>query len=99
MRVSLPSKGETMEAIAPLVIVALFVGSLILERTFPARRLPRVKGWLAKGIGFFLVIMAVNAIVPMLIVERLAAVTPLGLQSLGLWGTIPAFVAFELVAY
>jgi sterol desaturase/sphingolipid hydroxylase (fatty acid hydroxylase superfamily) len=89
-----------MDAIAPIVILGSFVAALILERVFPARPLPRVRWWLAKGIAFFVLIMGINGLVPMLVAGGVAAHTPLHLQHLGvLPGALLAFVATQFFSY
>src|SRR5690349_22294447 len=87
-----------MEAIVPVVIVTLFAAGLIVERVFPARPLPRVRWWLAKGIAFFVLAMTINALVPAL----LAGVvwTPLHLQRIGtVPGALLAFTVGEFLGY
>lgn len=88
-----------MEAIVPLVIISVFIGSLVVERLFPARPLPRVRWWLAKGVVFFVVAMAINGLVPYAIVTLLAPHAPPRLARLGLWGTPITFLVAPLVVY
>jgi len=60
-----------MEQIVPVVIVAFFVLGLAVERLLPARPLPRVRGWTARALASFVSTMAVNALVPAVLVGAL----------------------------
>lgn len=89
-----------MEAIINLSIPVLFVLALVVERLFPARALPRVKGWVLKGIGFFLLTGLVNALVPPLLAEALGPYAPWSLAALGaVGGALVGIVVTDLVAY
>jgi sterol desaturase/sphingolipid hydroxylase (fatty acid hydroxylase superfamily) len=78
-----------------------FLGLLVLERLVPARPLPHVRWWLAKGIIAFFFVGAANAIVPgallSLLGDRLAL---LPLASLGTVGGAVVVVLFgDLLGY
>lgn len=90
----------SLEPLVPLFILAFFAVGLVLERVFAARPLPRVRGWYLRAGLCFVVTMAVNAVVPMLVAEHAAAHAPLHLSSLGLLGGgAVAFVASDFFAY
>jgi sterol desaturase/sphingolipid hydroxylase (fatty acid hydroxylase superfamily) len=89
-----------METIISILIPSLFVVGLILERAFPARPLPKVKRWLAKGIFFFLVTGAVNAVMPALVAMAVGNRAPLNLSGLPmLAGALIAFLVSDFIAY
>jgi hypothetical protein len=60
-----------MEAILPLLIPVVFVLGLVLERLFPARQLPKVKGWWLRGVVFFFIAGGINAMLPLVVVTAL----------------------------
>jgi sterol desaturase/sphingolipid hydroxylase (fatty acid hydroxylase superfamily) len=89
-----------LEQLVPVFIIAFFAVGMVLERAFAARPLPRVAGWnLRAGIGF-VVTLAVNAVVPMLVATVVAGKTLLDLRGLGtLAGGGVAFLLSDLLAY
>jgi sterol desaturase/sphingolipid hydroxylase (fatty acid hydroxylase superfamily) len=89
-----------METILPILIPLTFLAFFALERMFPARPLPKVKWWVVKGLLFFFVVAAINAIVPALVAEAVTKVAkPVDLQPLGLAGALVVLVANEVVGY
>ena len=94
------SRREGMEAIINLLIPVIFVLALVLERLFPARALPPVRGWLLKGVVFFAVTGAINTVLPPLIARGLAPITPWSLAALGTeGGALVGIVVTDLVSY
>src|SRR5262245_22905380 len=89
-----------MEDIVSLLIPVLFVVSIVAERLFPARPLPKVRHWLLKGFFFFVLTGAINALVPALIGPRLGMLTVVDSSRLGLLGSaFVALLASEFLAY
>jgi sterol desaturase/sphingolipid hydroxylase (fatty acid hydroxylase superfamily) len=89
-----------MENLISILIPSLFVVGLILERLFPARQLPKVKRWLAKGIFFFLLTGAVNAAVPALVAVVVGQRAPLHLSGLPtVAAALVGFLLSDFVAY
>jgi sterol desaturase/sphingolipid hydroxylase (fatty acid hydroxylase superfamily) len=89
-----------METILAILIPATFVMMLVLERCFPGRELPRVRGWLAKGVAFFVMGGVLGAMVPALLVTAIAPYAPLHLTGLGTaGGAVAGFLAADLVGY
>lgn len=89
-----------MEAIINLLIPVIFVVALVIERVFPARELPRVRGWLLKGIGFFLIAGLFNGLIPPLLAAALGPYAPWSLAPLGTAaGVLIGIVATDFVAY
>ena len=90
-----------METILTILIPITFVFFFVLERVFPARPLPAIRGWALKGFGFFVVFGAIATFVPALVAEAVASrATPLELGFLGtLPGAVAVLIANEIVAY
>lgn len=89
-----------MEAILNALVPVTFFAMLGLERVFPARRLPTVKAWLAKGIAWFFLSGVLNGVIPALIVHgasslHLVRPSPLGTLS----GALVAFLLADLLNY
>jgi sterol desaturase/sphingolipid hydroxylase (fatty acid hydroxylase superfamily) len=89
-----------METVIPILVPATFVLALVLERLFPARALPKVRGWLLRGIVCFVVTGMLNGIIPMLLTMAIAGRTPLHLGTLGtLAGALVGFLVSDFVSY
>jgi sterol desaturase/sphingolipid hydroxylase (fatty acid hydroxylase superfamily) len=89
-----------MEAILPLLVPVVFVLALILERVFPARELPKVKGWMLRGLLAFVMTGLINGLLPVFVVGALGGRSLLHLSGLGLAaGAIVAFVVTDFFGY
>jgi sterol desaturase/sphingolipid hydroxylase (fatty acid hydroxylase superfamily) len=89
-----------MEELVPVVILASYFGLLTLERLVPARPLPAVRGWTARGLAFFFAALVVNGGVPALVAGLLGGHTLLDGAGLGvLGGAAAVFVCSELFNY
>jgi sterol desaturase/sphingolipid hydroxylase (fatty acid hydroxylase superfamily) len=89
-----------METLIGIVIPVSFVVALVLERLFPARPLPKIKGWLGKGIVFFAFTFAVNGVVPAVVAALVGPRAPLHLAGLGTAaGALTGFVVADFVGY
>jgi sterol desaturase/sphingolipid hydroxylase (fatty acid hydroxylase superfamily) len=89
-----------LEALLPLIILVSYPVALIVERRFPARPLPQVKGWLWKGLLFFGLAFVLNGALPALIAIAVGPRAPLNLSGLGtLAGALVGFLAADLVGY
>jgi sterol desaturase/sphingolipid hydroxylase (fatty acid hydroxylase superfamily) len=89
-----------MEAILPILIPSTFALMLVFERLFPGRQLPKVRFWLAKGIVFFVLTGAVNAVVPAIAAMLLRGWSPLHLSGVGVVpGALLGAVLADLVGY
>ena len=89
-----------MEAVLTLLIPVVFVVSLIVERIFPARKLPKVRFWLLKGFIFFFISGAINAIVPAVMTPVLAPLSVVPGAKLGIaLGAILTLLLAELFGY
>jgi sterol desaturase/sphingolipid hydroxylase (fatty acid hydroxylase superfamily) len=86
-----------METIAGPLIPFSFVALLVVERVFPARRLPRVRWWLLKGFIGFAIAGALSAVIPAAITSALALHTLAGVPA---WAqVVVALLATELLSY
>lgn len=89
-----------MEAIVPLLIPSLYVLCLIVERVWPARPLPKIKGYMLRMTLGFLVAGVVNALVPLAVVTAMGGRSLLHLSGLGVVaGALVAFVVADFFAY
>jgi sterol desaturase/sphingolipid hydroxylase (fatty acid hydroxylase superfamily) len=89
-----------MQAILPLLIPIVFVLGLLVERLFPARQLPKVKGWWRRGLVFFFVAGGINAMLPLAVVTALDGRSLFHLAGLGLvGGALVAFVVTDMLGY
>jgi sterol desaturase/sphingolipid hydroxylase (fatty acid hydroxylase superfamily) len=90
----------TFEELFPILMPSTFAAFLILERLVPGRELPRVRGWLLKGIAFFLLVGGTNAILPALALEALGSRTVFHLSSVGTFGgALLVLLANDLLGY
>lgn len=89
-----------MEAIVTLLIPVTYVLCLILERVFPARPLPHVKGHLLRGILAFVMSGLINALLPLAVVGALQGRSLFRLSGLGVvLGAVLAFVVTDFFSY
>jgi sterol desaturase/sphingolipid hydroxylase (fatty acid hydroxylase superfamily) len=89
-----------MEAIITPLIPLTYVVCLILERLFPARQLPKIKGWLLRGLLAFLMSGLINALLPMAIVTAVGGWSLFHLSGLGpVAGALVVFVVSDSVGY
>jgi len=89
-----------MEAILTPLIPVTYVLCLILERVFPARSLPQVKGWLLRGALAFVMTGVINALLPMALVSVLAGHSLFDLSGLGtVLGAVVGFVLTDFFSY
>lgn len=89
-----------MELILGLTPPVVFALMLFLERRFPARPLPPVKGWAIKGWLFFTFTGIVNGGLPMLLAMLLGGSTLLNLSALNpLLGGVLGYVVADFFAY
>jgi sterol desaturase/sphingolipid hydroxylase (fatty acid hydroxylase superfamily) len=94
------SRPLCMETLLGVLIPLTFVAMLALERLFPAQPLPRVRGWLLKGILFFVLGGAFASLLPALVTSLLGEHAPFNLSGLGtVVGGLVGFVAADLVSY
>jgi sterol desaturase/sphingolipid hydroxylase (fatty acid hydroxylase superfamily) len=100
-RERLPGEGEiAMENIIGIAIPVSYIIALVIERRFAAQPLPRVRGWLWKGLAFFAFTGVVNAIVPAVVATVVGPRAPLHLGGWGaLAGGIVGFLVADFVGY
>ncbi len=89
-----------METILGILIPFTFVAVIVLERVFPGRELPRVRGWLLKGIVFFVMTGVMASVIPALVALVIGSHTVLNLRPLGtLAGGIVGFALADVASY
>ena len=89
-----------MEAILTPLIPATYLLCLILERLFPARELPRIKGHLLRGVLAFVMTGLINALLPLGLVSALGGRSLLHWSGLGVVaGALLAFVVTDMISY
>jgi sterol desaturase/sphingolipid hydroxylase (fatty acid hydroxylase superfamily) len=89
-----------MDTIVSVLIPLIFVVMLVVERIFPAMPLPKVRFWVAKGIVFFVLVGAANALIPAAIAAAFGGRSLLHLEWLGiLAGAVLSFLAGDFVGY
>jgi sterol desaturase/sphingolipid hydroxylase (fatty acid hydroxylase superfamily) len=94
------SRLPVMEKLLPVIILVAFIIALLVEHRFPARPLPKVRGWLAKGLLFFAIAFVMNGAIPALIATAVGNHAPLDLSRLGTFGgAIAGFLLADLVGY
>jgi sterol desaturase/sphingolipid hydroxylase (fatty acid hydroxylase superfamily) len=85
------------EDLLGLLIPAMFLGMLAIETMGTGRRWPDARLWRLKGLGFFVVLMTINIVLPSLLPDGLAAHSLLPGRRLGLaGGIIVGFLALTL---
>jgi sterol desaturase/sphingolipid hydroxylase (fatty acid hydroxylase superfamily) len=89
-----------MQTIPTFLFPVSYVVALVIERILPARPLPAVRWWLAKGIVFFAITGVVNAVMPLAVAAVLGDHRLFDLGSLPLAASVAiAFVAGDLANY
>jgi sterol desaturase/sphingolipid hydroxylase (fatty acid hydroxylase superfamily) len=89
-----------MQAIVGILFPTTFILMLVLERIFPARKLPKIRFWFVKGLVFFVMAAIVGGLVPALIAAPVQAHSPLKLGFLGTaLGGVIAFLVTDIVSY
>src|SRR5262245_8337605 len=85
---------------ASLVVFALFGGLMLWEALWPARQLPRVKGWRAMGLCGFAVFFLLSTYMPYLWADYIGHLRVLDLSGLGTTGGAAcAALVYEAGAY
>lgn len=83
-----------------LSALAIFAGLIAWEALFPARRLPRVRGWQLMGLASFAVYFYLSSYLPILWDGYLARFQLFDLTGLGTWGgALAGLLVYELGAY
>ncbi len=86
--------------IVTLAIPLTFVSLALLERLRPARPLPRISWWKAKGVLFFLITGGLATTAPLLWTDMFRAHRLLDLEGLGTaGGAVVGLLAYQLASY
>jgi sterol desaturase/sphingolipid hydroxylase (fatty acid hydroxylase superfamily) len=82
----MPTPLEILRDPVSLTVLALYAALIIFEALFPARQLPRVKGWRVSGLIAFAVYFFLSSYLPLFWNVYLARLQLLDLSALGTWG-------------
>ncbi len=83
-----------------LIVLAIYAGLIAWEMLFPARVLPRVKGWQFRGLSAFVIFFFLSSYLPLLWSAPLAAIQLFDLTALSTWGGIAiGLLLYELGVY
>ena len=83
-----------------LTVLALYAALIALEALFPARPLPKVRGWRTRALLVFAFYFFLSSYLPLLWTETLAPYQLFNLESLNPWvGAGLAVLVYELLVY
>src|SRR5262249_5559543 len=83
-----------------LTVLALYGALILLEALFPARPLPRIKGWKTKALVVFILYFFLSSYLPLLWGDTLAAYQLFDLTALNpVVGAGIAVLVYELLVY
>ncbi len=83
-----------------LAVFALYGALIAWEALFPARPLPRIRGWRLRGLASFAAYFFLSSYLPLAWTETLGRFQLFDLTGLGTWGGLAAgFVVFETALY
>ena len=83
-----------------LVVLAMYAGLMIWEAVTPGNQLPKIKGWVTRGLISFGVYFYLSSYLPLIWDEYLAEYQLMNLSSLGtIGGAIVGIMLFEFVLY
>jgi sterol desaturase/sphingolipid hydroxylase (fatty acid hydroxylase superfamily) len=89
-----------METILSVLVPLTFVAMLVVERIFPGRELPVVRGWLLKGLAFFVLAGAMASVIPAFVALLIGTHTLLSLHPLGpVVGGAVGFALADIASY
>lgn len=83
-----------------LMVFAIYACLIVVEALFPARALPKVKGWLARSIAVFIIYFYLASYLPLLWDKFLASYQLLDLGSMNVYiSALIAMVVYQFVLY
>jgi sterol desaturase/sphingolipid hydroxylase (fatty acid hydroxylase superfamily) len=89
-----------LETLATFGVPVLFLAFIAFERLRPARPLTKVSWWKLKGVAFFVIMVVVSSVAPMLWMDFVSAHRLMDLEWTGIWGGAAiAFVGTQFFAY
>lgn len=95
-----PSLLEVITDPLSIVVYLIFGGLFIWESLFPARKLPKMPYWTAKGFIFFAIYFVLTTYIPLLWDGFLTSYQLIDLSKMGLlWQVFLGVLLFELVQY
>lgn len=96
----MPTPLELLLDPVSLTVFAIYAGIILWEAVAPARPLPKVAGWRAKGFVAFAAFFFLSSYLPLLWSEHLARWQLLDLTALGKWGgALVGLLVYEAGVY
>ncbi|MEK6152448.1 sterol desaturase family protein [Flavobacteriaceae bacterium 3-367] len=96
----LPSPMEILLDPISLFVYALFGGLMLWEALFPARKLPKIKFWILRGVAFFVAYVLLTTYIPLVWDDFFASYQLVDLSSLNIFAQVVlGVVLFQLVQY
>lgn len=96
----MPTPIELLLDPVSLTVFALYAGLIVWEALAPARPLPRVAGWRAKGLAAFAAFFFLSSYLPLWWGEHLARFQLFDLTELGQWGgAVVGLLVYEAGVY
>ncbi len=90
-----------MEDLLPVLVPVTFVLALVAERVFPARALPKVSWWVVKSFVFFVLVGALNTVIPAVTADLVKSFArPVDLRGIGILpGALVILVVGDALGY
>ena len=89
-----------MDQVVSILIPLVFVVMLVVEWRFPAKKLPKVRFWLLKGIVFFVISAMANGLLPVGLGALFRGWSAVHLAGIGIVpGALIGFVVADFVGY
>lgn len=88
-----------LQLLVTLAIVATFFGYGALERVLPGYTYEKRPFWMLRGIGWLVLGFGVGSVVPLWTDAWLSEHALLDLSGWGVWGVLPAMLAYQLIGY
>lgn len=96
----MPTPIEIITDPISLVLLAIFLGLILLEAITPGQQLKKINGWVPKSLFVFTVYFYLSTYLPLLWDKYLLPYQVFNLQSMNLYfSTLIALLAFELMIY
>ncbi|MDX1484807.1 MAG: sterol desaturase family protein [Alphaproteobacteria bacterium] len=83
-----------------IAVLAIYASLMLWEAAFPARALPRIRGWRPRGLAAFIAFFYLSSYLPLFWDAHLARYQLVDLSGLGTaWGAVIGFVVYEVTVY
>ncbi len=96
----MPTPLEILLDPVSLTVLALYGALILLEALFPARPLPRIRGWIPRALGVFVLYFYLSTYLPLLWSDPLSQYVLFNLETLNPFvGAAIGVLTFELLVY